>query len=126
MELAIPHRTTKSFFASDDVVDLQLKKTTAFLELQVDVRRGVEHHAMLLQPDAQQVRAARLPHRLRLTRARFGRTLTPLPHAPTAPCLKQAMDHGCLPYAVMMRLPKLCSARLSSVKRPNPDVQDGQ
>ena len=60
MELAIPHPTTKSFFASDDVVDLQLKKTNAFLELQVDVRSGVEWQAMLLQPDAQQVRAARL------------------------------------------------------------------
>ena len=57
MELAIPHPTTKSFFASDDVVDLQLKKTTACLELKVDVRSGVERQAMLLQPDAQQVRA---------------------------------------------------------------------
>ena len=42
MKLAIAHRTTKSFSESDYVVDLQLKKTTAFLELQVDVRRGVE------------------------------------------------------------------------------------
>ena len=42
MELAIAHPTTKSFSESDDVVDLQLKKTTAFLELQVDVRRAVE------------------------------------------------------------------------------------
>jgi len=42
MELAIPHRTTKSFSESDDVVDLQLMKTTAFHELQVDVRRAVE------------------------------------------------------------------------------------
>ena len=42
MELAIAHRTTKSFSESDDVVDLQLKKTTTFLELQVDVRLGVE------------------------------------------------------------------------------------
>ena len=71
MELAIAHRTTKSFSESDDVVDLQLKKTTAFLELQVDVRRGVEWQAMLLQPDAQQVRAARQPLRLRLTWTRF-------------------------------------------------------
>ena len=35
MEIAIAHRTTKSFSASDDVVDLQLKKSEAFLELQV-------------------------------------------------------------------------------------------
>ena len=47
MELAIPHRTTKSFSESDDVVDLQLKKTTAFLELQVDVRRAVERRPAL-------------------------------------------------------------------------------
>jgi hypothetical protein len=40
--LAIAQGTTKSFSESDDVVDLQLKKTTTFLELQVDVRRGVE------------------------------------------------------------------------------------
>ena len=46
MELAIPHRTTKSFFAYDDVVDLQLKKTTAFLELEVDIRSGVERQTM--------------------------------------------------------------------------------
>ena len=37
MELAIAHRTTKSFSESDDVVDLQLMKTAAFHELQVDV-----------------------------------------------------------------------------------------
>ena len=42
LELANAQATTKSVFASDDVVDLQLKKTTAVLELQVDVRRGVE------------------------------------------------------------------------------------
>ena len=36
MELAIPHPTTKSFFTYNDVVDLQLKKTTAFHELEVD------------------------------------------------------------------------------------------
>ena len=74
MELAIPHPTTKSFFASDDVVDLQLKKTTAFLELQVDVRRGVEWQAILLQPDAQQVRAlrdCRCGRALRWTRVHF-------------------------------------------------------
>ena len=61
LELAIAQATTKSFFKSDDVVDLQLKKTTAFLELQVDLRSGVERQTMLIQPDAQQVRAARLP-----------------------------------------------------------------
>ena len=42
LELAIAQATTKSFSESDDVVDLQLKKTTTFLELQVDVRLGVE------------------------------------------------------------------------------------
>ena len=42
LELAIAQGTTKSFSESDDVVDLQLKKTTTFLELQVDVRLGVE------------------------------------------------------------------------------------
>ena len=94
MELAIPHRTTKSFFASDDVVDLQLKKTKAFLELHVDVRRGVEWQAMLLQPDAQQVRAARLPLRLRWSREQFGDLSTPLAHAPTSPCSTLIMFHG--------------------------------
>ena len=100
MRNPIAHRTTKSFSESHDVVDLQLKKTTAFLELQVDVRSGVERQTMLVQPDAQQVRAARLPHRLRLTRARFGRLHKPLTHAPTSPYLMQAMDHGWLPCAV--------------------------
>ena len=52
------------------------------------------------QSDAQQVRAARQPHRLRLTRARFGRPSRPLPRALIAPCLKQGMDHGCLPCAI--------------------------
>ena len=65
------------------------------------------------QSDAQQVRAAGQPHRLRLTRARFGRHSRPLPRALIAPCLRQGMNHGYLPYAVMMRLPKLCSARLT-------------
>ena len=74
-------------------------------------RRGVEED----QCDAHQVRAARLPHRMRLTRARFNHTPTPLPHALTPPCLEQAMHHACLPCAVMMRLPKICSARHSSV-----------
>ena len=41
MEFVIAHRTTKSFFESNDVVDLQLKKTAAFLEFQVDVRCSV-------------------------------------------------------------------------------------
>ena len=94
MELAIAHRTTKSFSESDDVVDLQLKKTTAFLELKVDVRSGVERQAMLLQPDAQQVRAARLPLRLRWTWVHFGYPSTPLAHAPTSPCSTLVMFHG--------------------------------
>ena len=41
IELAIAHGTTKSFSEYNDVVDLQLKKTAAFLELQVDVRCSV-------------------------------------------------------------------------------------
>ena len=94
MELAIPHRTTKSFFKSDDVVDLQLKNHRAFLELQVDVRRGVERQAMLLQPDAQQVRAARLPLRLLWTQVHFSYPSTPLAHAPTSPCSTLVMIHG--------------------------------
>ena len=49
LELAIARATTKSFFAYDDVVDLQLKKTTAFLELEVDIRSGVERQTMLVQ-----------------------------------------------------------------------------
>ena len=89
----------KSFSESDDVVDLQLKKTTAFLELQVDVRRGVEHQAMLLQPDAQQVRAARLPLRLHWTRVQLGYVSTALAHDPTSPCSMLVMIHGCSPCA---------------------------
>ena len=42
MELAIPHPTTKSFFESEVAVDLQLKKTAAFLELQLDAQRRVK------------------------------------------------------------------------------------
>jgi hypothetical protein len=38
MVLAIAHRTTKSFLESEVVVDLQLKKTAAFLELQLDAQ----------------------------------------------------------------------------------------
>ena len=41
MELAIAHPTTKSFFESDVVLDLQLKKSTAFREFQMGARRGV-------------------------------------------------------------------------------------
>ena len=104
MELAIPHRTTKSFFKSDDVVDLQLKKTTAFLELQVDVRSSVERQTMLIQPDAQQVPAARLPLRLRWTRVHFGYPFTPLAHAPTSPCSTLVMFHGQL--AVRFQSPR--------------------
>ena len=99
MELAIAHRTTKSFSESGDVVDLQLKKTTAFLELQVAVRRGVEHQAMLFQPDAQQVRAARLPLRLHWTRVQLGYVSTALAHDPTSPCSMLVMYHGCSPCA---------------------------
>ena len=51
------------------------------------------------QPDAQQVRHARQPFRLRWTRSRFGRLPTPLPRAPTSLCLKLAMAHGCLTCA---------------------------
>ena len=106
LELANAQATTKSVFASDDVVDLQLKKTTAVLELQVDVRRGVEWHlaAMLLQPDAQQVRAARLPLRLRWTRVHFGYPSTPLARAPTSPCSTLVMFHGQL--AVRFQSPR--------------------
>ena len=104
MKLAIPHPTTKSFFTYNDVVDLQLKKTTAFLELQVDVRSGVERQTMLLQPDAQQVRAERLPLRLRSTRAHFGYPSTPLAHAPTSPCSTLVMFHGQL--AVRFQSPR--------------------
>ena len=110
-----------SFSESDDVVDLQLKKTTAFLELQVDIRRGVERRPCCSSLNAQQVRAARLLHRLRLTRARFGCTLTPLPHAPPPPYLKQAMDHGCLPCAVQ----SFAEALLSLVQL-GPAAYDGQ
>ena len=104
MELAIPHPTTKSFFKSNVVVDLQLKKTTAFLELQVDVRSGVERQAMLLQPDAQQARAARLPLRLRWTRVHSGYPSTPLAHAPTSPYSTLVMFHGQL--AVRFQSPR--------------------
>merc|ERR1711965_362107 len=97
MQLAIPHRTTKSFFAYDDVVDLQLKKTKAFLELQVDIRRRRGKQAMLFQPDAQQVRAARLLHRVRWLRVRLHHPPTPLSHGPISPCITLAMVHGCSP-----------------------------
>ena len=94
MRNPIAHRTTKSFSESHDVVDLQLKKTTAFLELQVDVRSGVERQTMLVQPDAQQVRAARLPLRLLWTQVHFSYPSTPLAHAPTSPCSTLVMIHG--------------------------------
>ena len=102
--LAIAQGTTKSFSESDDVVDLQLKKTAAFLELQVDVRSGVERQTMLLQPDAQQVRAARLPLWMRWTRVHFGYPSTPLAHAPTSPCSTLVMIHGQL--AVRFQSPR--------------------
>ena len=46
VELVIAHRTTKSFFKSNDVVDLQRKKTAAFLQFQVDVRCSVVWNCM--------------------------------------------------------------------------------
>ena len=55
---------------------------------------------MLFQPDAQQVRAARLPHRVRWIRVRFGHPPTPLKHGSTSPCITLAMVHGCSPCAV--------------------------
>ena len=67
------------------------------------------------QPDAQQVRAARQPLRLRLTWTRFGRLPTPLPRAPTSPYLKLAMAHGCLTCAfpsTLARAAQLGSAAL--------------
>ena len=97
--LAIAQGTTKSFSESDDVVDLQLKKTKAFLELQVDIRRRRGKQAMLFQPDAQQVRAARLLHRVRWLRVRFDHPPTPLNHGPISPCITLAMVHGCSPCA---------------------------
>ena len=109
LELAIARATTKSFFTSDDVVDFQLKKTKAFLELQVDLRSGVERQTMLLQPDAQQVRAARLPLRLRWTRVHFCYPSTPLAHAPTSPCSTLVMFHGCSPCAFKALVHELCS-----------------
>jgi hypothetical protein len=70
MELAIAHPTTRRAFPENrncefddkiDVVDLQLKKTTTFLELQVDVRLGVERRPCCSSLRyAQQVRAERL------------------------------------------------------------------
>ena len=102
--IAIAQGTTKSFFKSDDVVDLQLKKTTAFLELEVDIRSGVERQTMLVQPDAQQVRAARLPLRLRWTRVHFSYPSTPLAHALTSPCSTLVMFDGQL--AVRFQSPR--------------------
>ena len=67
------------------------------------------------QPDAQQVRPARQPFRLRWTRSRFGRLPTPLPRAPTSLCLKLAMAHGCLTCAfpsTLARAAQLGSAAL--------------
>ena len=55
---------------------------------------------MLFQPDAQQVRAARLPHRVRWIRVRFDHPPTPLKHGSTSPCITLAMVHGCSPCAV--------------------------
>jgi hypothetical protein len=60
-------------------------------------RRGTQ--AMLFQSDAQQVRAARLLHRVRWIRARFGHPPTSLKHGPTSPCITLAMVHGCSPCA---------------------------
>ena len=42
LELAIAQATTKSFFESEVAVDLQLKKTAAFLELQLDAQRRMK------------------------------------------------------------------------------------
>ena len=50
---------------------------------------------MLFQPDAQQVRAARLLHRVRWIRVRFDHPPTPLNHGPISPCITLAMVHGC-------------------------------
>ena len=54
---------------------------------------------MLFQSDAQQVRAARLLHRVRWIRVRFGHPPTSLKHGPTSPCITLAMVHGCSPCA---------------------------
>ena len=51
------------------------------------------------QSDAQQVRAARLLHRVRWIRVRFGHPPTSLKHGPTSPCITLAMVHGCSPCA---------------------------
>ena len=109
----IAHRTSWLASSGPCVVKHSLVHKEKFV-LHVDSapRRGKAD-----QPDAQQVRAARQPLRLRLTRARFGRPPTPLPRAPTSPCLKLAMAHGCLTcafQALSQELPSSVQQRLST------------
>ena len=72
------------------------------------------------------MRAAGQPHRLRLTRARFGRPSRPLPRALIAPCLKHRALTMDVCRAPSKALPKLCSAWLSSVNWPDLDVREGR
>ena len=77
------------------------------------------------QPDAQQVRPARQPFRLRWTRSRFGRL--PMYASPTCSHLPVPQaGHG--PWMFDVRISKhsrkSCSARFSSAYRPEPTCEN--
>ena len=58
-KFCVSDRTTKSFSESNDVADLQLMKTAAFHELQVDVRRAVERWKLERRPACSSLRLNR-------------------------------------------------------------------
>ena len=125
LELAIVQGTTKSFSESDDVVDLQLKKTTAFLELQVDIRRGVER-----RPCCSSLMLNRCALRdCRIGCAGFGYALAtlprlsnmvPPPHASRWPWFMDARRVLSKPLC-----DELVSLGQQRAQRPDPGVREG-
>ena len=125
LERAIAQATTKSFFESEVAVDLQLKKTAAFLELQLDAQRRVKRMSdlsglVLSRCALRDYRfdCAALGH-VFAAQHRLCLVVRRLP-ASCCPCLMRAR---CTPQAV---LAACCSAWLRRSFRHNPRLRIGR
>ena len=78
------------------------------------------------QSDAQQVRAARQPHRLRLTRAHASAALPGLYHVLSSPLASSRAWTMDVCRAPSKASPKLCSAWLSRMNWADLDVREGR
>ena len=125
VRLPRPLRCTKSFFESEVAVDLQLKKTAAFLELQLDAQRRVKRMSdlsglVLSRCALRDYRfdCAGLGH-ISAAQHRLYLVVRRLP-ASCCPCLMRAR---CTPRAV---LAACCSAWLRRLFRHNPRLRIGR